>query len=96
MIKHMVVFSLNHPKGSVEEKRFLADSEKILKTVPGVQDFEFFEDTNSTNEYSFVFSMVFDDEKALDDYLNHPIHLDYVDARWSEVKSFLVLDLKTI
>lgn len=38
MIRHTVVFSLKHARGSVEEKKFLDEIQK-LSSIPGVKKF---------------------------------------------------------
>ena len=63
MIRHTVVFRLKHAKGSVAEKKFLADAD-VLATIPGVKNFEKLRQVSRKNSYAFGFSMEFDNQAA--------------------------------
>ena len=92
MIRHTVVFRLKHPKGSADEKRFLADARNLAK-IPGVEKFEQLRQVSPKNDYHFGFSMEFTDQKAYSGYNDHPHHVAFVRDRWiSEVVSFLEID----
>lgn len=93
-IRHMVVFSLRHPKGSEAEARFLRDGQHILTAIPGVAEFEVLRQVSAKFNYDFGFSMVFADRTAYEAYNNHPAHLGFVHERWeTEVASFQEIDL---
>jgi len=92
MIRHTVVFRLKHPKGSADEKRFLADARKLAK-IPGVEKFEQLRQVSPKNDYHFGLSMGFADQKAYSGYNDHPHHVAFVGDRWvPEVESFLEID----
>lgn len=92
MIRHTVVFTLKHPKGSKAERDFLAAA-KILIAIPGVQKFEQLRQVSPKNNYAFGFSMEFADSQAYDGYNNHPDHVAFVRDRWiPEVETFLEID----
>ena len=63
MIRHTVVFRLKHPKGSAEEKAFLAAAD-VLAKIPGVEKFEKLRQVSAKNGYAYGFSMEFTDEAA--------------------------------
>ena len=96
MIRHTVMFTLRHAKGSLMEKSFLRDAD-VLKSIPGVQDFEKRRQVSSKNEYQFSFAMNFADQKAYDTYNLHPKHVAFVRDRWNkEVAKFLEADYEAL
>ena len=96
MIRHTVVFTLKHAKGSAEEKKFLEDA-LVLTEIPGVQKFERLRQTSPKNNFSFGFSMEFDDQAAYDTYNAHPLHVAFVRDRWvPEVSDFMEIDYVAI
>jgi len=96
MIRHTVVFRLKHPKGSAEEKAFLADAD-VLKTIPGVEKFEKLRQVSAKNGYAYGFSMEFADAAAYQGYNDHPEHVRFVKERWvPEVEEFLEIDYERL
>lgn len=92
MIRHTVVFALNHPSGSAAEKDFL-DAADVLADIPGVQKFEKLRQTSLKNDHGFGFSMEFVDQAAYQTYNDHPWHVAFVRERWvPEVSRFLEID----
>lgn len=92
MIRHTVVFNLKHLKGSGEEKQFLEDA-MVLTEIPGVNAFERLRQVSPKNNFSFGFSMEFDDQAAYDTYNAHPLHVAFVRDRWLvEVSDFMEID----
>ena len=92
MIRHTVVFTLKHEKGSAAESAFLKASD-VLATIPGVQKFEKLRQTSPKSNYSFGFSMEFKDQAAYTGYNDHPLHVAFVKDRWiPEVKDFMEID----
>jgi hypothetical protein len=92
MIRHTVVFTLKHPQGSAEEKKFLEDA-LVLTRIPTVQNFERLKQVSKKNDYKFGFSMEFADQAAYDTYDSHPDHIAFVRDRWKkEVTDFLEID----
>jgi len=95
-IQHMVIFDLKHEKGSALAEKFLNDGREILSHLPVVQNFQVFNQVSLKNDYSYGFSMVFDDKLAYETYNNHPNHLAFVENRWKkEVTRFLEIDFKS-
>ena len=92
MIRHTVVFRLKHPRGSAEEKSFLAGG-MALADIPGVGKFEQLKQVSPKNDYHFGYSMEFADQAAYQHYNDHPAHVAYVRDRWiPEVEAFLEID----
>jgi hypothetical protein len=92
MIRHTVVFNLRHGKGSAEERKFLDDA-LVLAEIPEVKAFERLRQVSPKNNYSFGFSMEFDDQAAYDIYNAHPLHVAFVRDRWvPEVSDFMEID----
>jgi len=96
MIRHTVVFRLKHPKGSGEEKAFLAAAD-VLEKVPGVEKFEKLRQVGAKNDYAYGFSMEFADAAAYQGYNEHPDHVRFVNERWlPEVEAFLEIDYERL
>lgn len=92
MIRHTVVFTLKHPQGSAEERKFLEDA-LVLERIPTVRHFERLKQVSPKNGYRFGFSMEFADQAAYDAYNTHPDHVAFVRDRWQkEVVDFLEID----
>jgi hypothetical protein len=92
MIRHTVVFRLKHERYSDAEKAFL-EAAKILADIPGVKKFEQLKQVSPKNDYTFGFSMEFNDQTAYDGYNAHPDHVAFVRDRWvPEVEAFLEID----
>jgi hypothetical protein len=92
MIRHTVVFTLKHPQGSAEERKFLEDA-LMLTQIPSVQKFERLKQVSAKNDFKFGFSMEFADQVAYDAYNDHPIHVAFVRDRWkTEVSDFMEID----
>jgi Stress responsive A/B Barrel Domain len=92
MIRHTVVFRLNHPPGSRQEAAFL-EAARSLADIPGVERFEALRQVNSENEFSFGLSMEFADQAVYSGYDDHPVHVAFVRDRWRpEVAAFMEID----
>lgn len=96
MIRHTVVFRLKHAKGSAAETAFLSAAD-VLATIPGVKKFEKLRQVSKKNDYTFGFSMEFDDAAAYQAYNDHPEHTRFVKARWvPEVEEFMEIDYELL
>ncbi|TBZ22322.1 Dabb family protein [Rhizobium leguminosarum] len=92
MIRHTVAFRLKREAGSAEETSFLADA-LVLAKIPSVRNFEQLRQTSPKNDFTFGFSMEFDDQAGYDTYNLHPLHVAFVRDRWvPEVADFLEID----
>lgn len=92
MIRHTVIFTLKHPKGSAAEAAFLKAAD-ALEAIPGVEKFEKLKQVSPKNNYGFGFSMEFKDQGAYTSYNDHPAHVAFVKNRWMpEVKDFMEID----
>lgn len=96
MIRHTVMFTLRHAKGSLMEKAFLRDAQ-VLAGIPGVKNFQKLRQVSAKNEYAFSFAMEFADQTAYDGYNAHPKHITFVRDRWNkEVAKFLEADFEAL
>lgn len=94
MICHSVVFTMNVPKGSSEEKVFM-DEVKKLASIPGVKNFECLPQISKTNDFDYGISMEFDTLIAYERYNEHPDHIRFIENFWkSHVGDFLELDFE--
>lgn len=92
MIRHAALFRLKYPKGSAEEKSFLAALAK-LRDIPGVGQFEIAREVSPKNDFDYAISMVFADQAAYDGYNMHADHVAFVQTRWlPEVAAFMEHD----
>jgi hypothetical protein len=92
-VRHMVIFTLNHPEGSQLVEDFLKESQSILSSISTVNQFLSFKQTSIKCDYDYGFSMDFNTKEDYEYYLNHPSHLDYVKNRWlPNVGEFLEID----
>ncbi|SEC64344.1 Dabb family protein [Paenibacillus sp. GP183] len=93
VIRHMVIFNLKYPKGSLEAEKFLNEGKSILSSIPVVQNFGAFRQVSIKNDYDYGFSMDFSNQEDYDSYNNHPLHVQFVQERWLlEVDRFLEID----
>ncbi|MDQ0115087.1 Dabb family protein [Paenibacillus harenae] len=92
-ILHSVIFSLKHEKGSEAERKFLADGERILTSIPVVSNFRVYNQVSAKNDYDYGFAMEFASRADYEAYNEHPLHEQFVQERWeSEVEKFLEID----
>ncbi len=92
MIRHTVVFTLKHPKGSVAEAEFLKKAAK-LERINVVQKFEILHQISQKNPFDFGLSMEFASMTEFRYYNEHPDHLDFVEYVWKkEVSEFMEID----
>ena len=63
MIRHTVVFTLQHASGFAEKKPFL-QAFNFLAAIPGFEMFDKMRQTSRKNDYSFGFSLEFADPAA--------------------------------
>ncbi len=96
-VRHIVLFTLRHARGSAEERAFLADGERILASIPGVEHFEALRHVSAKTDFDFCFSMEFADRATYDRYSAHPDHGGFVARRWAtEVARFQEIDLEGV
>ena len=92
MIRHTVMFTLNHKTGSIEEKDFL-EAALILAKIPTVKNFERLRQVSNKCDHHFGFSMEFDSDDDYAAYNQHPYHTQFVNERWiPEVAAFQEID----
>jgi len=92
MIRHTVVFRLQHAPGSPAERDFLAAAQALV-SIPGVEKFELLRQVGKKCAYTFGLSMEFADAEVYAHYNDHPAHVRFVQERWlAEVADFLEID----
>ncbi|QHT71168.1 Dabb family protein [Rhodocytophaga rosea] len=95
-IRHTVVFTLKHIKGSKAEMDFLEAARKLV-SIPGVERFECLQQISSKNKYTFGLSMEFANQQIYERYNSHPDHVAFVQERWlKEVEDFMEIDYQVI
>ena len=93
-IIHTVIFSL---KKEIESDDFLNKSKKLLGSISGTEKFMVLKQISKKNKFNFGFYMEFKNQKAYEEYNNHPEHLNYVKNIWlNEVEDFLETDFAEI
>jgi len=95
-IQHMVIFDLHYEKGTELAIKFLADGQKILSNIPGVNNFQVFNQVSVKSDFTYGFSMVFDSGSDYESYSKHPDHHEFVENRWKkEVSRFQEIDFNS-
>jgi len=93
-IIHTVIFSL---KKEVDPFDFLQRSKKLLGSISITEKFMIFKQSSKKNKFEFGFYMEFKNQKAYEEYNNHPEHVKYVKNIWlNEVEDFLEIDFSEI
>ena len=96
MIRHTVVFTLKHAKGSPAEADFLAAIRRLAE-IPSVRRFECLRQVSPKNTFDYGVSMEFDTPTGYDAYNRHPDHVRFVQTRWiPEVKEFMEIDYEPL
>lgn len=96
-IQHMVIFNLKHAEESPLTSRFLKDGQAILSQIPGVKNFQVYNQVSPKNDFAYGFSMHFDCKADFEKYNSHPAHVSFVQDRWmNEVSRFQEIDFKSL
>ena len=96
-IQHMVIFDLKHDAESPLTDKFLKDGLTILSQIPGVKNFQVYNQISPKNDFTYGFSMNFDRKVDFENYNNHPSHVSFVQDRWmKEVVRFQEIDFKSL
>jgi hypothetical protein len=91
-IRHTVVFSLNHDKGSAQERDFFIALDQ-LSAIPGVKNFKYWNEISKKNSFDYLLTMDFSSQHEYDKYNQHPDHIAFVQNIWlKEVKDFMEID----
>ena len=94
MIRHTVIFKLEHAAGSESELDFLRAAKKIAD-IPVVKNFECLRQISKKNIYDFGLSMEFISSEDYEIYNAHPDHVHFVQTRWiPEVTEFMEIDFE--
>ena len=92
-ITRMVFFNLKHEAGSPEAETFFKNA-LVLKEVPSLSDFEILKVEGNQFDFDYVIRLVFKDQQGVEDYVNHQIHIDYLEKEWKpNVSGGMLIDL---
>jgi hypothetical protein len=95
-MEHTVNFRLKHAADSAAETEFLSAA-RGLASIPGVGDFRIRRQVSPKNSHTFGISMRFDRPADFQAYLDHPLHVEFVENRWiPEVEDFQEADFETL
>jgi hypothetical protein len=92
-VTRMVFFNLKHEAGSPEAEAFFKNA-LVLKEVPSLSDFEILKVEGKQFDFDYVIRLVFEDQQGVEDYVNHQIHIDYLEEEWKpNVTGGMLIDL---
>ena len=95
-IRHTVAFNFKDPVNSHRIQKFFTEA-KGLSAIPGVENFECLRQVSEKNSFTFGLSMEFEDQKAYQQYNNHPLHETFVKQYWiNDVSEFLEIDYQLL
>ena len=95
-ITRMVFFNLKHEAGSPEAEIFFKNA-LVLKEVPSLSEFEILKVEGQQFDFDYVIRLVFEDQQGVEDYVNHEIHIDYLEKEWkANVTGGMLIDLLDI
>lgn len=95
---HAVVFYLKKDAPKEEAKELVADTHALLGKIPTVRGIKAGPPSPQSTpkvavtDYSVGLLVLFDDADGLKTYLDHPLHLKYVDKHMKYVEKVLVYD----
>jgi len=96
MIAHNVYFSLNDDSTEARQK-LVAECHEYLADIPGIEFYaagtlaEQFNRPVNDRDFQVALHLVFADGDAMETYLEHPRHLEFVErnkANWAKVRVF--------
>ncbi len=93
-ITRLILFKLDLPKGSAEEKVFI-DRAMALSKIPGVEAFAWLNivEAKKPGPYNYGIRILFKDESDIKAYVKHPTHGAFIRDQWkSSVKEMQITD----
>lgn len=92
-VTRMVFFNLKHEAGSKEADAFFKNA-LVLKEVPSLSDFKILKVEGKEFDFDYVIQLVFEDQQGVEDYVNHQVHIDYLQREWKpNVTGGMLIDL---
>jgi hypothetical protein len=89
----MVFFNLKHEAGSQEAEAFFKNA-LVLKEVPSLSDFKILKVEGKQFDFDYVIQLVFENQQGVEDYVNHQVHIDYLQREWKpNVTGGMLIDL---
>ena len=95
MIRHVLFVKFKDQVTSKEVLDALATFEQIPTKIKGIIGFEWGENTSSeglNDDFTHCIQLVFEDEKARQNYLPHPEHLEIKNLLFKIIEKIVVLD----
>ena len=80
-INRLILFKLDLPKGSPEEKAFLERTE-TLATIPALQALVWLNIPAGHKEFTHGLRLVFADQPSIKRYTQDPVHKKYIKEVW--------------
>ena len=95
MFSHVVIFWTKPDKPNAVEE-LIAGAEKYLKPIPGIIHFHVGRMAKShrpvvDQSYQVALNITFRDQKAQDDYQDHPSHIEFVEKVFKPVREKVVV-----
>ena len=92
-VTRMVFFNLKHEAGSPEAETFFKNA-LVLKEIPSLTGFEILKVEGKQFDFDYVIRLVFENQQGVEDYVNHQIHIDYLEEEWKpNVTGGMLIDL---
>ena len=93
-IKHIFAVKPKNDAECDKVQHFLKTTAEVLPSIPGVENFVIYKQTNPENGFNYLVSMEFACEEAYRNYNNHPLHENYVRDVWMKIAGeIMVFDL---
>lgn len=97
MVRHIVFFKMKEQAGEVspiDNARNLSDAfREISEKIPGILSVETgFNHNKEKQFYELCLNQAFEDQQSLDDYLNHPLHVEVRKLVFDVIDHRMVVD----
>jgi len=79
MIRHLIVFNISETATHEDCLKVVARGREQLMQIPGVVRFSFGTSVQENAKYRYNLAIDFQDERVIEFYKHHPIHVAYAD-----------------
>lgn len=95
MLRHLVVFQFKEGTASNVVEDTVKSFDLLFSNIQLIQGYE--RGVNNSTEgmsqgLTHIFNLTFEGEKERDQYLTHPLHVEFVNSKIAAVEKVLVLD----
>lgn len=80
MLFHAVLFNFKSDVSAASIDRIISEARTKLPSIPGVMNLFAGKALNENLEYGYAITMLFKDEGALEEYRDHPDHVQFRDV----------------